>query len=547
MRILFAALHPGYFQNFDSVIEELARRGHDVYLGFERPDLTGAGEALVGRLRTAWPALRFGPVPSREAESAFLIAKIRLGLDYLRYLDPIYPSTSFLPGRARWRAPTGFVRLTELPVLRSPQGRRAMGRVLNAMDRANPASPAIEQFLDECQPDLVVVTPLIGLAGTSQLDLLRSAQARRIRTVIPIYSWDHLSSKAIIRDVPDAVFVWNHAQQQEAVEMHGVPADRIVVTGAQCFDRWFGRSPSRGRAEFMRHAGLLDERPYVLWVCSTLLQGGPPEPDVAMRWLQHLRASPDPRIRDVAVLIRPHPHRASDWDGIDWRSLGRVTLFGDAPVTEASRLDYFDSLYHSAAVVGITTTAFLDAAVVGRPVMTIFFDEVRQEHEGSLHFQLLMKFAGGLMTAAHSLEEHEQQLAAMLEGPPPDVVARVRHFVGAFVHPCGWDVPATTVFADALERVGGSPAAIAAGPRRVSPAARLGLRALRAIEQRPGLRHLLLNEREAANAMQVDEMLRLRQKALDRKQAQRARKARMVARQARRAFWSRAVKRLLFR
>src|SRR5262249_47221224 len=153
----------------------------------------------------AWPTLTSGPIPAREPESAFLTAKIRLGLDYLRYLDPIYPATSFLPGRAKWRAPTGFIRLTEAPVLRSNAGRRLMGRVLNAIDRATPASPAIERFIDEHRPDLLVVTPLIGLAGASQLDLLRAAHARRIRTVIPIYSWDHLSSKAIIRDVPDAL------------------------------------------------------------------------------------------------------------------------------------------------------------------------------------------------------------------------------------------------------------------------------------------------------------------------------------------------------
>jgi hypothetical protein len=33
VRILFAALHNGYYRNLDSVIEELARRGHHIHLG----------------------------------------------------------------------------------------------------------------------------------------------------------------------------------------------------------------------------------------------------------------------------------------------------------------------------------------------------------------------------------------------------------------------------------------------------------------------------------------------------------------------------------
>ena len=38
MKILFAALHHGYFRNLESVVEELASRGHQVHLAAERAD-----------------------------------------------------------------------------------------------------------------------------------------------------------------------------------------------------------------------------------------------------------------------------------------------------------------------------------------------------------------------------------------------------------------------------------------------------------------------------------------------------------------------------
>ena len=50
MRILFAALHYGYFRNLESVVEALARRGHEVHLTAERTDSALGGRPIVERL-----------------------------------------------------------------------------------------------------------------------------------------------------------------------------------------------------------------------------------------------------------------------------------------------------------------------------------------------------------------------------------------------------------------------------------------------------------------------------------------------------------------
>ena len=55
-------------------------------------------------------------------------------------------------------------------------------------------------------------------------------------------SWDHLSSKALLHIPPDRTIVWNDVQKREAMEMHGIAADSIVVTGAQCYDQWFDKT-----------------------------------------------------------------------------------------------------------------------------------------------------------------------------------------------------------------------------------------------------------------------------------------------------------------
>lgn len=492
MKVLFAALHNGYYRNIESVIDALAARGHEVFLGAERHDSALGGQSIVERLASAHANVTFGQVPWREQKTRFLATKVRLTLDYLRYLEPEYEATPALRERAGVRTPSGFVWLAEHEFLRSTRSRRLLARALYAIDRSIPPSPDIERFLDTHAPDAVVITPLIGLVPSSQLDLLRSAQARRIPTAVCVWSWDHLSSKAIIRDCPDRLFVWNDVQRREAIEMHGVPADRIIVTGAQAFDRWFEQQPSRSRQAFAQRVGLPDERPFVLWVCSALFPGSPSEAEFVLKWAAALRSSPDARLREAAILVRPHPSRKREWDPVDWRSTPHLTLWGSNPIDADSRADYFDSLHYSEAVAGLNTSAFIEAGIAGRPVLAILPPEFHGSQEGTLHFHYLID--GGLLTVSRSLDEHCAQLARVLGGDTGEILDRQRAFIRSFVRPLGLDVPATRVMADAVEQL-----ARLAPDRTLGHAgavARLGLVALQNLERLPLGRKLLLNRRE---------------------------------------------------
>ena len=514
MRILFAALHNGYYRNLDSVVEELGRRGHDIHLCAERDDSSFGGQPIVDRLTAAYRNITCGRTAVRDPESLFLPSKIRFAIDYLRYLEPEYSPSSGLWVRARERTPTGMLQLSNSALLRWRPIRNLVSHALDAIDRAVPASPEIEDFLDAQRPDLIVITPLIGLVACSQLDLLRSALRRGIASAVMVWSWDHLSSKALIRDVPDALLVWNHSQRREAMQMHAVPEARIVVTGAQCYDRWFDRLPIRSRTEFVHHAGLPDERPYVLWACSALLPGTPPEPGIFLRWAAQLRRSSDPRLRDVPILLRPHPSRTAEWASGEWRSVGNVTIFGGPPVDDDGREDYFESLYYSAAVVGITTSAFIEAAVVGRPVMSFYANDLVPEHEASLHFQHLVDAERGLLTMADSLEEHEQQLARVLDAVPTDTLSRQSRFVHTFVRPRGMGISATSVVADALERLPGAPRIGSAAP---SAFGRFGLQQMQRLEHHPRWRRLILDARECERESREQEKARVRTQQLTRK------------------------------
>jgi len=101
-------------------------------------------------------------------------------------------------------------------------------------------------------------------------------------------------------------------------------------------------------------------------------------------------------------------------------------------------------------VIGINTTAMIEAAIVGKPVLTILEPTFAQE--GTLHFHHLLEENGGFLHAASSLDEHLAQLRRVLDEGEADAERR-RRFVESFVRPHGLDRPATPIFADALEEL----------------------------------------------------------------------------------------------
>ena len=471
MKILFIGRHYTYFRNFESVLRALAARGHSIHLAVERSETLG-GLNMVEALAAEFPAITYGEAPARADDDwSWVLNRLRLGLDYLRYQQPVFDGAYTLRNRARARTPGAFVALGTAVRRAGGWTRRLAAAAVRNVERAVPDDPSIREYLESRTPDIVLLTPLIDL-GSSQIEYLRAARALRIPTGLCVWSWDHLSSKALIRDAPDRVFVWNPTQKQEAIELHGVAADRIVVTGAQCFDQWFDRQPSRDRETFCRQVGLPPSPPFVLWVCSALFQGSPVEAQFVLKWIHALRESAFARLRDVPILVRPHPSRLAEWQDIDLSGLNAV-LWGGNPVDAQSRADYFDSLYHSAAVVGINTSAFIEAGIAGRPVHTIIVPEMESNQTGTVHFNYLLKAGGGLLEVAHSFDEHVAMLDASLakadlkvrlydSDGKADLKVRLddraerdgvdrKPFVREFVRPNGLNVAATPLFVDAVE------------------------------------------------------------------------------------------------
>jgi hypothetical protein len=125
-------------------------------------------------------------------------------------------------------------------------------------------------------------------------------------------------------------------------------------------------------------------------------------------------------------------------------------------------------------VVGLNTSAMIEAAIAGKPVHSILADEFSGGQEQTLHFHYLRAENGGVLYEARDIDEHVQQLASTLRTGDLDCHRR-REFLEGFIRPHGMDVPVAPLMVNAIEQ-----AASIAKRRQWTPAwhlaARLGLR-----------------------------------------------------------------------
>ena len=234
---------PEYLRFYDSAIEECAARGHDVAIAVvnashKKPVGLEGLKAYADRVRV------LGVVPEHTGLWGSIAHGLRGIMDFVRYLHPRFAAATSLRARMKRKVlPAAYHWLDSIPQM-SPSRVHTAERLLMAAERSIPVCGPIAEFLDEQTPDVVLVSPLID-AASEQVDWIKAARARGIRSAACVASWDNLTNKGLLRVEPDLVIVWNEAQKREAHEYHYIPDHKIVATGAQLFDRWFMKEVHR--------------------------------------------------------------------------------------------------------------------------------------------------------------------------------------------------------------------------------------------------------------------------------------------------------------
>jgi hypothetical protein len=460
MRILFHLPRTNVLRHFDGVVVALADEGHAITIAtpgksndWPLPAAVTSHERIVCRVCPE----------TREDEWKDAATDFRTLVDCGHYLESPFFEAEKLRNRAfrslaqaitgdrtrhlAARCPSCNLKFVDgdFGSLRPSLGDEAaarMRRLVRLIEEAIPSDPGRERFLREENPDIVLVSPLVRF-GSEQSDWVKSAKALGIPVGFPVFSWDNLTTKGIIHVVPDRVFVWNDVQKREATQYCGIPAANVVVTGAPRFDPFIDLKPSVDRNAYCGPLGLDPSAPIVTYLCSSEFVAAH-EAAFVEQWIQEIRS--DSRLQACNVIVRPHPRAVRQWSEVDVTRHGRVALSLSRALNADQSL--YDALYHSTAVVGLNTSAQIEAGILGKPVLTLLAPGFEEGQQGTLHFRYLLREDGGFVELARDLAQHRDHLAAALAGQYS--AHDIRRAVAQFIRPHGWDRPVTPILADAI-------------------------------------------------------------------------------------------------
>ena len=457
MRILFVLTGMALVRHFDEVMTRLAD-DHQIVIA---PTKFGDEKQLSDSLANHPNCSVLSHAPKRS-EGQAAVTTLRSARDYLRYHDPALAGASANRRRALGNLAhvlsQGVRELPEdLADLRLPltvAEARRLQKTFHYLEGLVAPDPRFEQFLADQRPDVMLITPLVSVGGP-QADFVKAARRLGIPSACLVFSWDNLSNKGVMHERPDRTFVWNGVQQKEATELHGVDPESVVVTGAARFDPFFRMTASTTREQFCEGLGLDPTRRLIAYLGSSPIVSAR-EPAFVSTWVEAVRGCADPVLGNAQIVIRPHPRMKAVWQEYSVfakKGAPEARYPGVAvtnPKNATGEQGLFDTVFHADAVVGLNTTAEVEAAILGKPVYTIRVPAFAAGQTGSHHFQYLLADHGGFVECADSLDQHLLQLSeGLADGGNRE---RTRAFVERFVRPCGLETPVAPLLADEIVR-----------------------------------------------------------------------------------------------
>lgn len=210
-------------------------------------------------------------------------------------------------------------------------------------------------LLKKLNPDIVIIPSASNEALA--FDAISACRRHGAVSLLVAENWDNLSSKTILWERPDHVAVWGRQAAEHARDIQGIDPSRIHLLGSP------RRLPTRVDPSRTR-----SKRRVLFLGCAI--------PHLEVEVVRRLAADLTVESSDWSVLYRPHPFRQRRSRPDDPQALvgvdGIVVDFRPFDGTSSAIRAAFDE---SALAVGPLTTALLEAAVAGLPVIALVDDD----------------------------------------------------------------------------------------------------------------------------------------------------------------------------
>ena len=253
--------------------------------------------------------------------------------------------------------------------------RRVAHAVLRWLDRRIASREPFAALIRDYRPDCVLATDVGHEYDTR---LIHASSDAGVLVVGMVRSWDNLTSKGLIRAVPDLLLVNNEIVKSEAMKLHGVPESRIRVFGIPHYDRY--PEPAHPRGEFCRRLGLNPAKRFLVYaptgdrylaknrvdqeVIRIIVAALPPGHELLVRLPPSDSVAIETEAMPSGVIAhRPGAHLSS-----------QSGVFKSNELTRDDDDLLRDTLAYCELVVVGPSTIVIDAAVFDKPIILVGFD-----------------------------------------------------------------------------------------------------------------------------------------------------------------------------
>lgn len=291
-----------------------------------------------------------------------------------------------------------------------------------------------KELFERYKPALVFST---DVQNEHDVHFLRAARRRNIPTRGMVRSWDNLTSKGLIRVVPERLIVNNILIKREAERHDGIPSENISIIGIPHYDQYTD-SVMVSRADFFKQWKLDSAKPLIMYA------------PIGKRYLREhqtdLEALTALSQLDCNILVRMPPTDAVRLDGFASK---RAIVAFDEPgirvwkaghagagrkmneISEEDEDRLRQALMYADVVVTGLSTIIIDAAVFDTPVISVCFDKpewdyyesFRRYHEYE-HIKPLLESGG--VAIVRSEQELLDAVNAYFKDPSKDAEGRRR-------------------------------------------------------------------------------------------------------------------------
>lgn len=234
-------------------------------------------------------------------------------------------------------------------------------------------------LFNKYNPDLVFAAHLFD---EPEIGLIREAKKRNIKTIGYINSWDKVTSRCILRLLPDKAIVFNNIVKQELLDFNEMSSENIFISGLPQYDYFYEKPeqyPSRNEF-FNRISAPVDKE---LIVYASMGRAFSSSDWDMIDYLYDLIEVKRGLVKDCALLVRFQPNDFVDEVEIKKRPYLKYDQPGirfgakrgvDWDMNDNDLRNLYATLSHMSLLVCYASSISIDAAVFDKPVININFE-----------------------------------------------------------------------------------------------------------------------------------------------------------------------------